>query len=214
MEESEKQIHQKFVESGDKSQKDSFAVGSKFTGNGYTESGIDNEVPTPSQKEALPKTPSEEIRKTECKTSVVIKQENDEEPILKKPTEETTEGCQNSDQVIKGTKSKSCRCHLKQMKNFTSPTNKRKLSSMSDRSQDKGNPNENGEKGMDQKRQRLNPKHKSACQQPQNLPNLKKEDSPTDDKVDAKPKHNTGNNIGVYIECFCALLVNWIACHF
>ncbi|XP_044027943.1 uncharacterized protein LOC122864514 isoform X8 [Siniperca chuatsi] len=150
------------------------------------EKGADEETPTPSEKESekrrevFSKTSSEEIKNAGSDTCQAIKEEKIEEP--------TEIGEERRKDVPT------------RLKNNMYKENKRKRpSSMSEKSQEDTCPNEDVEKDMGQKRQRLTSKHDaSSCEEPQNLPSSGQKEATTSDKDEshktAKDKASSNMN--------------------
>lgn len=113
------------------------------------------------------------IKEEKIEDPLVIKELNIEEPIVRKPIRETGENCQNTDKAS-GTdsgeeKSRSSKDVLIQVKN---ESERKRPSSMLEKSQDDTCADDDEEKEIGHKRQRLNSKQDASCKEPQNLPSV------------------------------------------
>ncbi|XP_051246988.1 uncharacterized protein LOC127358158 isoform X2 [Dicentrarchus labrax] len=165
--------------------------------------GVDKETPTPSPKESergrevFPKTSSEEIKNADSETCQRIKEEKIEELIVRTPSGESLKSCKHTDKAdgteIGEERSKSSKGVLKQLKNNTYKENKRKRSSMCEKSQEVTCPNEDVEMGH--KRQRLTFKQQASCEEPQNLPSSGQTEATTADEGESgKLSHKTAKD--------------------
>ncbi|KAM8767558.1 uncharacterized protein AB9X84_006383 isoform 3-T3 [Acanthopagrus schlegelii] len=113
------------------------------------------------------------IKEEKMEDPLVIKEEKIEEPIVRKSSIEPEESCQNTDKAS-GTdsgeeKSKSSKDVLIQVKN---EGERKRPSSMFEKSQDDTCSDKDVEKEIGHKRQRLSSKQDASCKEPQNLPSV------------------------------------------
>ncbi|XP_051246992.1 uncharacterized protein LOC127358160 isoform X3 [Dicentrarchus labrax] len=162
------------------------------------ESRADKEMPTPNQKDSeLRKeiSSSEEIKNAGSETGQRIKEKKIEEPLMRTPSGETLESCKIADKAdgteIGEERSKSSKDVLTQLKNNACKENENKRSSSTcEKSQDDTCPNEEAEKEMCHKRQRLTFKQEASCEEPQNLPSSRQTEGADKETPTPSPKES------------------------
>ncbi|XP_039977236.1 uncharacterized protein LOC120786131 isoform X2 [Xiphias gladius] len=170
---------------------------------GYAEKGSHKEIPTPSEKESerrrevFSKTSPDEITNAGRETCQLIKEEKIEEPTMREPSGEIPESCQNTDKddVAANTeeKGKTCKKILTKLKSYLYKENEReRLNIMSEKSQEVTCSNGDVGRVLGHKRQRLNSKDDTSCEEPQKMPSgVLKGVTTADEGESGKTSHGT-----------------------